>query len=270
MPIVSVVVNNLLVLCAAFSLMFVICLWLRDPTPIDAYWGLGMGVLATSTFLQLPEPTSKSWLLLTLCWMWAVRLAAYMLWRWRDHGPDRRYVRMLEKSKEKHGWGIGKSLLMLVILPQAALQFVISLPVQLGQLSPELSHIGPIAWLGVLIAVVGLGWETVADIQLTKFRKNPENRGQVLKTGLWKYSRHPNYFGEACFWWGAFLIAAETPVGRLSFISPVILTWILVKWSGLPTMEFRMGKYKPGYREYIETTSAIIPLPPKNRETRVT
>jgi steroid 5-alpha reductase family enzyme len=270
MSMTSLLINNFVVLCVAFAVMFLICLWLRDPTPIDAYWGLGMGVLATSTFLQLSEPNAHSWLLLILCWIWAIRLAAYMLWRWHDHGPDRRYVRMFEKSKEKRGWGIGMSLLMLVILPQGALQFVISLPVQLGQLSSAPSYLGPVAWLGLLIAVLGLGWETIADIQLTAFRKDPANKGQVLRNGLWKYSRHPNYFGEACFWWGAFLIAAESPAGRWSVISPVILTWILVKWSGVPTMEFRMRKNKPGYREYIETTSAIIPLPPRKKETRVT
>lgn len=260
---------NFVVLCAGFSLMFIICLRLRDPTPIDAYWGLGMGVLATSTFLQLDEPSSRSWLLLVLCWLWAVRLAAYMLWRWRDHGPDRRYLRMMEKSQQKRGWGFATSLLMLVILPQAALQFLISLPVQLGQLPADPSDVGWLAWLGVAVALLGLAWETIADIQLTGFRRRKENAGQVLKSGLWKYSRHPNYFGEACFWWGMFLIAAETMVGGFSLVSPVILTWILSKWSGVPTMEYRMRKQKPGYREYIETTSAIIPLPRKSRNGHV-
>ena len=262
--VLSVLAINAAVVAAGFLFMWLFCQITRDCTPVDAYWGIGMGVVATSTFLQAPE-TQRNWVLLVLGWLWAVRLGAYMLWRWRNHGPDRRYTRMLEKAKEKRGWGFAMASMMLVIVPQAPLQFLISLPLQLGQLSAEAPVLGALGIAGICVAVFGLFYETLADVQLTAFRKNPANKGGIMQSGLWRYSRHPNYFGEACFWWGLFLIAAETSPGLFSIISPLFLSWTLAKWSGVPTMEYRMRKEKPGYQEYLDSTSAIIPMPPRKR-----
>lgn len=262
--IVSVLAVNAIVVVVGFMLMWLICQITRDCTPVDAYWGIGMGVLATSTFLQTPE-TQRSWVILVLCWAWALRLGGYMLWRWRDHGPDRRYKRMLEKAKDRRGWGFAMASMMLVVVPQAPLQFIISLPIQLAQVSTQAPVLGALAVVGVCFATMGLFFETVADLQLTAFRKNPENKGKVMRSGLWRYSRHPNYFGEACFWWGLFLIAAETTIGLFSIVSPIILTWILIKWSGVPTMEYRMRKEKAGYQDYLSSTSSFIPMPPSRK-----
>ena len=121
-PLLSVLAVNAAVVCSGFLLMWQICQVTRDCTPVDAYWGIGMGVLATSTSLQTPE-TQRGWLLLALCWVWAIRLGAYRLWCWWDHGPDRRYARMLEKSKDRRGWGFAMSSMMLVVVhPYAPLQ----------------------------------------------------------------------------------------------------------------------------------------------------
>ena len=119
----------------------------------------------------------------------------------------------------------------------------------------------PSAVIGV--AIFGIVFESIGDWQLTVFRKNPANAGQVLSTGLWRYTRHPNYFGDACVWWGLFLIGAETSLGWLAIPGPILLTWTLMKWSGAPTLEFRMRKTKPGYAEYIARTSGFVPWPPK-------
>jgi steroid 5-alpha reductase family enzyme len=265
MQVLQVLTINLAVVCVVFLLLWVFCLWLKDVTIVDSYWAIGMGVLATATFLQFPESTPRRWLLLGLCWLWAIRLGGYLFWRWRDHGPDRRYRRMMEISKERRGWGFAKSSLLLVFVTQAPLQFIVSLPVQLGQISMEPKTLGSVAWLGAAIAVFGIVFEAIADAQLTAFRKETKNAGKVLSTGLWKYSRHPNYFGEACVWWGLFLIAAETHIGIYSIVGPVLLTWLLIKWSGLPTLEYRMRKSKSGYVDYIETTSAFLPFPPRKR-----
>ncbi len=262
--VLTVLAVNLGVVAAAFFVIWLLIQLTRDCTPVDAYWGIGMGIIATSTFLQVPQ-TERSWALLILGWMWALRLGAYMLWRWVDHGSDRRYVRMLEKAKEKRGQGLAMASFMLVIVPQAPLQFLVSLPLQLGQIPGEAATLGLIGKIGVAVALMGLAWETIADMQLTRFRKNPANQGQVMSSGLWRYSRHPNYFGEASFWWGLFLIAAETSVGLITIVSPAVLTWILINWSGAPTMEHRMRKEKPGYREYVESTSLFIPMPPSKK-----
>jgi len=265
MEILSILLVNVAVVCAVFLLLWALCLRWRDVTVVDAYWGLGMGILALSTFLQMPEATPRRWLLLSLCLLWSLRLGGYLIWRWRDHGPDRRYVRMMEKAQQQRGWGFAKASLLLVFVTQAPMQFIVALPVQLGQISAEPQVLGLLAWIGAALALFGIVFESIGDWQLTRFRKNPANAGQVLSSGLWAWTRHPNYFGDACVWWGLFLIAAETSLGWFSIVGPLLLTWTLMKWSGAPTLEYRMRKTKPGYQEYIDRTSGFLPMPPKKR-----
>ncbi|WP_411817471.1 DUF1295 domain-containing protein [Hyphococcus sp. DH-69] len=263
MEIIQVLAVNIAVVVAVFLTLWAICLKLKDVTIVDSYWAFGMGILAISTFFQFPEHTPRRWLLMGLCVAWALRLGGYLFWRWRDHGPDRRYVRMMEKAKEQRGWGYAKASLLLVFVTQAPLQFAVALPVQLGQIATEPVALGWLAYAGAALAIFGILFESIADYQLTAFRKNPDNAGKVLSTGLWAWSRHPNYFGEACVWWGIYLVAAETMIGAVSIFGPILLTYILMKWSGTPTLEYRMRKTKPGYIEYIERTSEFFPLPPK-------
>ena len=118
-------------------------------------------------------------------------------------------------------------------------------------------------WAGVGLALVGILFETVGDAQLVAHKKNPAMEGKVLRTGLWRYTRHPNYFGDACAWWGLYLIAAETQVGLWALPGPVLLTWTLMRWSGAPILERRLKKTRPDYVDYIATTSGFIPWPPK-------
>jgi steroid 5-alpha reductase family enzyme len=264
--IVHILVVNALVCSAAFVLLWAVCLRLKDVTVVDAYWAVGMGVLATATFLQFPDATPRRWLLLGLCWLWALRLGGYLFWRWRDHGSDRRYRRMMEKAKEERGWGFAKATLILVFAVQAPLQFLVALPVQLGQIAAQPLAIGAAGWAGAMLALFGIGFESIADLQLTRFRRQPANAGRVLRTGLWKYTRHPNYFGDACTWWGLFLIAAETRIGLLALVGPLLLSWLLVKWSGVPTLEYRMRKTRPDYADYIATTSSLVPWPPRKTQ----
>ena len=114
------------------------------------------------------------------------------------------------------------------------------------------------------MAVVGILFETIGDAQLERFKANPENAGKVLDTGLWRYTRHPNYFGDACAWWGMYLVAAETGLlGALSIVGPIVLTFLLTRWSGVPTTEGHMRRKKPDYEAYVARTSGFIPMPPK-------
>ena len=254
---------NALTVVVAFTLLWAICASIRDVTMVDAWWSLGMALMALATFLQLGGGTDRRVLLLGLCSLWAIRLGGYLFWRWRDHGPDRRYVRMMEKAKEARGWSYGRASFWLVFATQAPLQFIVALPAMLGQIPPEPVELGTLAYIGATLALFGILFESIADWQLTRFRKNPANQGKVLSTGLWHYTRHPNYFGDACLWWGLFLIGAETSLGWLALPGPLLLTWTLMKWSGAPTLEFRMRKTKPDYVAYIERTSGFFPWPPK-------
>lgn len=262
MDLITILAVNAAASAAAMGLLWLICLKLGDVTVVDSWWSMGMLLLATTTFIQLGEPTPRRWLLLTLCALWAVRLGGYLFWRWRDHGPDRRYQSMLGKVQSEKGWSFAKASLLFVFMTQAPLQFIVALPVQLGQIQAE-TPLGVIAYAGAVLAVFGVLFESIGDWQLTRFRKNPDNKGKVLNTGLWRYTRHPNYFGDACVWWGLYLIAAETPLGLWALPGPILLTWTLMKWSGAPTLEHRLKKTRPEYADYIARTSGFAPWPPK-------
>ena len=115
------------------------------------------------------------------------------------------------------------------------------------------------------VAVIGILFESIGDFQLVAFKANPANAGKVLQTGLWRYTRHPNYFGDACVWWGLFLIAAEAPLGLWSLPGPLLITFLLTRFSGVPTVEARMRETRPGYDDYVRRTSGFFPLPPRRR-----
>lgn len=261
---VLVLAINAAVILALFLAAWAICVAMRDCTPVDSLWGLGMGVVAVSTFLQTGGGTQRRVVLTALCVAWALRLGGYMLWRWRDHGPDRRYVRMLEKAKAERGWGYGYAAFRLVFMLQMPLLWLVCLPVQLGQIEAEPATLGALGWIGAGLAVAGLIFESIADWQLVRFKRDPANADKVLDKGLWRYSRHPNYFGDACVWWGLWLIAAETQLGVFAVVGPIYLVYTLTRWSGMPTVEGRMRRRKPAYEKYVQRTSAFIPWPPKS------
>jgi steroid 5-alpha reductase family enzyme len=142
----------------------------------------------------------------------------------------------------------------------------VSLAVQLGQISPTPAHFTGLDILGFLVWVAGFSFEAVADWQLARFKADPANRGKVMNRGLWGYSRHPNYFGETLIWWGLFLIALATPLGWWAIISPVVITFLLLKVSGVVLLEKDIAERRPEYLEYLKTTSAFIPWFPKRRQ----
>ncbi|WP_396592619.1 DUF1295 domain-containing protein [Brevundimonas sp. R86498] len=258
--------TNAVVVFALMIALWLVGLKLRDVTYVDAFWALNMVIVAIATWFMTPEgdPTRKA-LLVGLCALWGLRLGGYMLWRWADHGPDRRYKALLGRAETKQGLSFARASLTMVFLTQAPLLFIVCLPVQLGQIA-GLPPVGPVAWIGAALTVFGVTFESIGDWQLTRFRKDPTKAGQVLDTGLWRYTRHPNYFGDACAWWGLWLIAAETTPGLFAVVGPALLTWTLMKWSGAPTTENRMRRTRPDYEAYIARTSGFVPMPPKRVE----
>jgi steroid 5-alpha reductase family enzyme len=257
---------NAAVILALFVLAWALCVAQRDVTPVDSLWGLGMGVTAVSTYLQTGGGTPRRLVLTGICVAWALRLGGYLLWRWRDHGPDGRYVRMLDKAKAERGWGYGQAAFRLVFMLQMPMLWLVCLPVQLGQISAQPAQLGLVGLAGAALALFGLMFETLADWQLVRFKRNASNAGKVLDTGLWRYTRHPNYFGDACVWVGLWLVAAETTLGLFSIVGPAYLIFTLTRWSGVPTVEGRMRRRKPDYEDYMRRTSGFIPWPPKPRQ----
>ncbi len=262
MEVWTLLATNAVILAACFAILWAICLKTRDVTPVDSVWAFGMVVMAISSFaLSSGEPQRKG-LLLSLCALWGLRLGGYMIWRWRSHGTDRRYAALLGKAEAQRGWGFAKASALLVFATQAPLLFVVCLPVQLGQVAAS-PPLGALAAIGAALSLFGIAFETVGDLQLVRFKADPDNAGRVMDRGLWRFTRHPNYFGDACAWWGMFLIAAETPVGLWSLPGPLLLTWTLMKWSGAPTVEGRMRRTKPDYAAYVARTSGFVPWPPR-------
>jgi steroid 5-alpha reductase family enzyme len=254
---------NLVLITAVMLTLWTLALRLRDVSFIDGVWPLGMLMLALATFPRTDGDPIRKGLLLWLCAVWAIRLGWHLLHRWRGHGADGRYIAIVEAQEKNHGWSFGKTALLIVFLPQGVLAWLTSLPVQLGQVSP-VPLMGWIGWVGAVIVVIGIAFESIGDAQLAAFRKDKANKGKVLDTGLWRYTRHPNYFGDACVWWGLWLIAAETGwIGIASVVGPIFLTFTLTKWSGIGITEKSTAKTKPQYADYIRRTSAFIPMPPR-------
>ncbi|MGA0604011.1 DUF1295 domain-containing protein [Caulobacter sp. KR2-114] len=259
---------QLLVINAGVSAACFLALWgigvaLKDVTFVDAWWAFGMLVLALSSYLVTWPASPHKFALVCLTAAWSLRLGFHLLWRWRTQGKDRRYVTMLGKAQSERGWGFAKASLLLVFALQAPLQFIVALPVQLGQLAPDDARLGPVGVAGVAVACLGLLFEAVGDWQLARFKADPANKGQVMDRGLWRFTRHPNYFGDACVWWGLFLIGLETRYGIWAIPGPILITFLLTRWSGVPTVEGRLRRTRPGYEEYVARTSGFIPWFPK-------
>jgi steroid 5-alpha reductase family enzyme len=267
MAVVQLLAVNAGITAACFVALWLIAVAIGDVTMIDAWWALGMAVLATASFIQTGAPTPHRLALTLLCAVWGLRLGGHLLWRWRNHGPDRRYQTMLGKAQSERGWGFALSSLLLVFALQAPTQFVVALPVQLGQESPTAAPLGAVAWAGVALALLGIAFESIGDLQLARFKADGANAGKVMDRGLWRYTRHPNYFGDACLWWGLFLIAAETRFGLWSLPGPLLMTFLLTRFSGVPTVEGRLRRTRPDYEAYVARTSGFVPWPPRRAAT---
>lgn len=257
---------NAVALFAAILLLWRYSVKIKDVSFIDAFWPFGMVLLAWATWAQSGAPGARSHLLLGLTTLWGMRLAWHLWTRWRAHGEDPRYTKIMASTTAKKGWSWSKTALLSVFLIQAPLLFITCLPAQLGIWASDGGRtvVGPLAAFGALIALIGIAFETIGDAQLNRFRSDSANNGKVLDTGLWRYTRHPNYFGDACTWWGIWLVAAETGMpGWISIIGPIFLTFTLTKWSGKPLLEKGMKKTRPEYAAYIARTSGFFPWPPK-------
>lgn len=267
---------NLGLLMIGILLLWTIAVKIRDVSFIDAVWAYGMGALAVISFVvaldhlaALGRPASALSIhaiaLAVLTTLWAVRLGTHLLLRWRRLGPDPRYVRILGGAMASRGWSYATASLIIVFLLQGPLLWFVSLPAQVGILSgvSGAQQLGAVAIAGCALSLIGIAFETIGDAQLEAFRKDPSNVGKVMDRGLWRYTRHPNYFGDACTWWGIWLISAETGAGMWTIASPMLLTWMLMRWSGAPILEKGLTKSRPGYADYVARTSGFIPLPPK-------
>lgn len=225
---------------------------------IDTAWGLLFAAVAVVVFVRSAGHGDdvRRWLLLALPVLWGLRLAQHVGRRSLGKGEDPRYDALLSKSPGP------RDLVALrkVYLVQGVLAFVISAPILVGGFESHPVRVA--AWIGVAVWLVGVFFESVGDAQMERFRRDPGNQGTVIDTGLWRYTRHPNYFGDACMWWGIFLVAADSWPGVVTIFAPVIMTLLLTEGSGARILEKHMQQ-REGWDEYAARTSRFVPRPPK-------
>jgi steroid 5-alpha reductase family enzyme len=240
------------------TITWIISLIITDASIVDIVWGFGF-VVATWTGRFVADGNDARINLLTaLVTIWGLRLASYLAWRNLGKGEDFRYQLM-----RKHWSGnFAIKSLYRVFGFQGLLMFIVVTPVLLA-MTPTEPDIGIIAVVGVALWGVGFFFETVGDVQLARFKANPDNAGKVMDQGLWRYTRHPNYFGDFCVWWGIFLVAVETGDAAAGIIGPIVMSVLLTRVSGVPMLERGMTKRRPGYEDYVARTSSFFPRPPR-------
>jgi steroid 5-alpha reductase family enzyme len=224
----------------------------------DIAWGMGFIVVDVVTLALNGAVTPRRLAVLALVVIWGVRLAVYITLRNRGKPEDYRY------AKWREDWGrswLIRSYLQVFLL-QGLFMWLISLPISIVNANDE-GGFGFLAVLGILVWIVGFLFESIGDHQMDVFRSNPANKGQIITTGLWRYTRHPNYFGEVTQWWGVWLVALGAPLGWLGIIGPLTITILLLKVSGVPLLEART-EGRPGWAEYKARTSVFMPWFPRS------
>ncbi len=231
----------------------------RDAGIVDILWGFGFVMVAWVSWLVTDGHEVRDALLVAMATAWGLRLAVHLAVRNIGKGEDFRYRAMRRRAGDRF-WITS---LVRVFGLQGAVMWVVSLPLQLG--IGETDRGWAVLWVvGAVVFLIGFGFEAIGDWQLTRFKADPTNAGRVLERGLWRYSRHPNYFGDATAWWGMGLVAASTPIGIVGLVAPALITWLLIRVSGVPMLEHSLKKNRPEYAAYIQRTSSFVPRRPKS------
>ena len=255
--ILLVLIANFLIFTAAWAF----CVKIKNFSPVDAFWAACIG-LSSLFFLLMDSPNPKEIVAAILIGTWGARLGYHLARRIAKHHPDEdtRYEKLREVWKGKVNM-----MFLLFFLGQAVSVFLLALPFHIIASDPDPTFT-PLSIIGAIVALTGLVGETIADKQMSAFKAEDPSPKSVCRKGLWKYSRHPNYFFESVIWVGFFLFAAGSPWGWTTIYAPAIITFLLLKVTGIPPTEASALKRKgEAYREYQRTTSAFVPLPPKER-----
>lgn len=243
--------------------LWLLSLVLRNSSIVDIFWGLGFVICAWFYFVATPAGyLPRKLLTCLLVSIWGLRLSLHLLRRNWGKGEDFRYRAWREQAGKDWWW----QSIFKVFAVQGALMWLISLPLLAAQAAPLPNDFVALDHLATIIWCVGFAFEALGDWQLARFKADPANRGRVLSSGLWRYTRHPNYFGDAVQWWAFYLLALAAG-GWWTIFSPLLMTWLLRRVSGVTLLEKTLIEKKPAYREYIETTSAFVPLPPRRQRS---
>jgi steroid 5-alpha reductase family enzyme len=251
----------LVAVLAMMTLVWLASLVRRDASIVDVYWGPGFVVAAWIYRAGREAPSVRGDVVVALVTLWGLRLALHIFRRGRGKGEDYRYREMRERAPGSFAL---RSLVSVFWL-QSVLLWVISVPLFVAQRGGGSSILGAFDVLGLALFVPGFAFEAISDWQLASFKRDPQNVGRVMDRGLWRYSRHPNYFGDAVVWWAFFCFAAATPGGWWTVYGPLLMTLLLLRVSGVTLLEVKLLETKPAYRRYAEETNAFLPWFPRRR-----
>ena len=246
---------------AAITSLWVISIIIRDVSIIDmAFSGL-ISLLIGFSFWKTQAQGPAALITLFAVLIWGLRMSVYLVHRNWGHGEDVRYTKL--RSWAPEGWAFHWLSLRQVFLLQGVVIWLLTLPQQIFFWVAPAADMTAIAWLGLSLWGIGFFFETIGDWQLSKFRADESKRGTVLNTGLWRYTRHPNYFGELAQWWGLYLIAIQVPQVGFGLVGVLLYSWLVLRVTGKATLEKKLGREKPDYEDYVRTTSGLIPWFPK-------
>jgi steroid 5-alpha reductase family enzyme len=261
-PLAQTLLTSWSVLLIAMLILWLVGAVRRDVSIIDPFWGTGFVIVSWVAWSLNTPGSLRSLLLSGLTTFWGLRLSIFLLWRnWR-HGEDRRYAAM----RAYHGGRFWWVSLFTVFLLQAAILWFVSLPIQVTAAQNSTDALGLLDAAGTTLWGFGFFFEAVGDWQLARFKSDPRNAGQVMDQGLWRYTRHPNYFGDCCVWWGHYLIAASGGAW-FTVLSPLCMSYLLVRVSGVRLLERTIVDRRPDYAAYVARTNAFFPGPPRANRT---
>ncbi|MCL4867942.1 MAG: DUF1295 domain-containing protein [Anaerolineae bacterium] len=250
-----------LLILALMMLLWLVSLALRNTSIVDIFWGPGF-LLAAATYFQLADDgyIIRKILVLSLTAIWGLRLGVYLFWRNAGQGEDFRYAKMRQAARGEWWW---QSFLKVFLL-QGTILWLVSAPLLGAQYRTGANSLNLLDFLGALVWSIGFAFEAIGDWQLARFKKNPKNKGKLLTTGLWYYTRHPNYFGDACVWWGFGLISLAAG-SIFPVLGSILMTYVIVRISGVAMLERSLSRSKPGYEAYMTRTSSFWPRPPRGK-----
>ena len=238
---------------AVLTVLWVVSLIRKDASIVDPFWSLTFITLgATYRFASDSDYGARPAVVLGLLFIWGIRLSAYLFWRNAAKGEDYRYQAM----RQRQGPRFPVKSLFTVFWLQAVLAWIVSLPLLAGVDGTD--PLGVFDYLGMAFWAVGFFFEAVGDFQLARFKANPANQGGVMDQGVWRYTRHPNYFGDFMVWWGFYFFALGSG-GWWSILGPVLMSALLIRVSGAVLLEKKLGQTRPGYEEYVRTTNRFFP-----------
>lgn len=255
---IELYLNSLIIIIVAVTILWIISVIITNASIVDLFWGLGFVITNTYYFLWTGDTTTTKWLLFVMVTIWGLRLTIYLSFRNIGKGEDFRYQKFRNDYGPTRYWWISY---FQVFLLQGLLIWFISLPLMATNFLSKDDSLNIISYVGIIIWLIGLVFEAGGDYQLTRFKANPLNKGKVLNKGFWKYTRHPNYFGDSAVWWGFGLFSLSVG-GYWQVIGSIAMTFLIIRVSGVILLEKTLSD-KPGYNEYVRRTSPFIPWFPK-------